>query len=241
MIWRGIHLSYKIEPMTTLTGWANDDAVIAKAMELASTLGDDPNHTVAAAAMDLNGNIYVGVNNHHFNGGPCAELVVLGMAAGAHAGRLATMVAVGDGGRGVISPCGRCRQVMLDQHPDICVLVPGEDGIRSVSVRELLPYSYVQPDEDPARFVRFSRRYLDDIRAGRKTRTIRWRDPVPLGPTTFVFEDAEHLGFVTMPGVIDDVHPIRLSDLDTEYQGGLRAHYPDMPADPQLTEVRFHI
>lgn len=140
------------------------------------------------------------MNNHHFNGGPCAELVVLGVAASAHAGRLATMVAVGDGGRGVISPCGRCRQVMLDQHPDIGVLVPLEDGIQSVSVRELLPFSYVQPDEDPDRFVRFSRRYLDDIASGRKTSTIRYQDPIPLGETTFVFEDGEHLGFVTMAG-----------------------------------------
>ena len=148
---------------------------------------------------------------------------------------------VGDGGRGVISPCGRCRQVMLDQHPDICVLVPNDDQIRSISVRELLPYSYAQPDEDPDRFVRFSRRYLDDVLAGRKTRTIRYRDPVPLGLTTFVFEDGEHLGFVTMSGVVDDVRPIRMSDLDSDYQEGLRGHYPDMPADPQLTEVRFHI
>lgn len=38
------------------------------------------------AALGLNGNIYTGVNNHHFNGGPCAELVVLGVAASAHAG-----------------------------------------------------------------------------------------------------------------------------------------------------------
>jgi len=196
---------------------------------------------VAAAALGLNGNIYTGVNNHHFNGGPCAELVVLGVAASAHAGNLATMVAVGDGGRGVISPCGRCRQVMLDQLHDICVLVPLEDGIQSVSVRELLPFSYVQPDEDPDRFVRFSRRYLDDIASGRKTSTIRYRNPIPLGETTFVFEDAVHLGFVTMPGAIDSVSPVRLADLDPSYQQWLRGHYPDMPTDPPLTEVRFHI
>lgn len=227
--------------MTTLTGWANDDAVIAAATELAARLGDDPNHSIAAAAMDLNGNIYAGVNNHHFTGGPCAELVVLGMAASAHAGPLATMVAVGGGGARVISPCGRCRQVMLDQHPDICVLVPDVEGIRSVAVRELLPYSFVHPDENPDRFVRFSRRYLDDVLSGRKTSTIRYRDPVPLGQSTFVFEDGEHLGFVTMRGFIEALAPIRLSDLDPAYQEGLRGHYPDMPADPQLTEVRFRV
>ena len=37
--------------MIALTGWANDDAVIVAATELAATLGDDPNHTVAAAAL----------------------------------------------------------------------------------------------------------------------------------------------------------------------------------------------
>jgi cytidine deaminase len=126
--------------MIALTGWANDDAVIVAATELAATLGDDPNHTVAAAALGLNGNIYTGVNNHHFNGGPCAELVVLGVAASAHAGGLATIVAVGDGGRRVISPCGRCRHVMLDQHPDICVLAPLEDGIQSARYASSCPF-----------------------------------------------------------------------------------------------------
>lgn len=28
------------------------------------------------------------------------------------------MVPVGDGDHGVIAPCGRCRQVLLNQHPD---------------------------------------------------------------------------------------------------------------------------
>lgn len=97
--------------MESSTGWANDDALIAAATELAATLGEDPNHSVAAAAMDLRGSIYAGVNNRHFNGGPCAELVVLGWLA--HAGPLATMVAVGDGDRSVISPCGRCYSISI--------------------------------------------------------------------------------------------------------------------------------
>ncbi|MDO5676451.1 MAG: hypothetical protein Q4G35_02960 [Propionibacteriaceae bacterium] len=227
--------------MTTPTGWANDDAVIAAATELAATLGDDPNHTVAAAAMDLQGNILAGVNNHHFNGGPCAELVVLGMAASAHAGPVVTMVAVGDGGRGVIAPCGRCRQVLLDQHPDCCVLVPSRGGIESVPVAQLLPYSYVQPDGNPRRFFRFSSRYYDDVASGRKTQTVRYRETVPLGPTTFVFEDGEHRGFRVLPGVIDSCTSIRLADLDDEYQAGLRSHYPDLPAGALLEDVRFHV
>ncbi len=225
----------------TTTNWANDDAVIAAATRLATALGDDPNHTVAAAAMDLSGTIHAAVNNHHFTGGPCAELVVLGLAAAAHAGPLATMVAVGDGGRGVIAPCGRCRQIILDQHPDCCILVPSNDTVVSVPVAQLLPYTYRFPDSTAERFVRFNARYYDDVASGRKTQTVRFLDPVPFGPTTFVFEDGEHHGFKTMPGTIDSVTPINLTDLDPDYQAGLRSHYPHMPHDAQLDDVRFHI
>lgn len=227
--------------MTAPTGWANDDAVIDAASRLAASLGSDPNHTVAAAAMDLHGNIFAGVNNHHFTGGPCAELVVLGMTASAQAAPLATIVAVGDGGRGVIPPCGRCRQVLLDQHPDCHVLVPTETGIRSVPIAQLLPYSYRQPDENPRRFIRFNTRYYESIRAGEKTHTIRYRDPAPLGPITLAFEDGENVGFTLLPGVIDGSTRIRLSDLDQEYQEGLRGHYPDLPDDAELDDIRFHL
>ncbi|WP_076464060.1 cytidine deaminase family protein [Actinomyces mediterranea] len=230
--------------MASPTGWANNDAIIAAATELAATLGKDPNHTVAAAAMDLHGTIHAGVNNYHFNGGPCAELVVLGMAASAHVGPIATMVAVGDGGRGVIPPCGRCRQVLLDQHPDCRVLVPGDagnGGIESVPICSLLPYSYLQPDEDARRFLRIDRRQLDEALAGRGARLLRPHDPVTCGPTTLVLEDAERRGFDTVPGVIDSVTPILLSEVDPRNQADLRSLYPGIASDARLNDIRFHI
>src|SRR5690606_24277356 len=100
--------------------------VIAAAKELVRSLGPDANRTVAAAAMDTSGRIHTGVNVHHFTGGPCAELVVIGAAAAANAGPLVTIAAVGDRNRGVLAPCGRCRQVLLDLHPDALVVVPDE-------------------------------------------------------------------------------------------------------------------
>ena len=48
-------------------------SVIAAAEHKAARLGSDPNHTVAAAAMDAAGTIHTGVNAHHFTGGPCAN------------------------------------------------------------------------------------------------------------------------------------------------------------------------
>ncbi|OUE20569.1 Blasticidin-S deaminase [Clavibacter michiganensis] len=120
--------------------------LIDAAEALARTLGADPDHTMAAAALDAAGRIHVGVNVLHFTGGPCAELVALGAAAAANAGPLVAMAAVGDGGRGIAPPCGRCRQVMLDLQPGIRVAVPGADGPEIVAIRDLLPVSYARPD-----------------------------------------------------------------------------------------------
>lgn len=64
----------------------SEQRVVDAAEQLAARLGDDPNHTVAAA-MDVTGTIHTTVNVYHFAGGPCAELVVLGAAAAAGAGR----------------------------------------------------------------------------------------------------------------------------------------------------------
>lgn len=80
-------------------------------------IGSDPNHTVAAAAMDAAGRIRSAVNVDHFTGGPCAELVVMGAAAAAGAGPILTTAAVGDHGRGLISPCRGWRQPLHDFHP----------------------------------------------------------------------------------------------------------------------------
>lgn len=122
-----------------------ESRLVAAAQEVAGSLRADDVHTVAAAAMDDAGRIYTGVNVAHFTGGPCAELVVLGTAAAAGAGPLTTIVAVGDGGRGVLAPCGRCRQVLLDLHPEILAIVPTDAGPVAKPVRDLLPFGYGAP------------------------------------------------------------------------------------------------
>ncbi|WP_329385934.1 cytidine deaminase family protein [Streptomyces sp. NBC_01716] len=118
---------------------------------VARAKGDD--HTVACAARDRDGRIVTGLNVYHFTGGPCAELVTIGAAAAVGAYDLVTVVAVGrDGsdGRSVLPPCGRCRQVLLDYFPRVDVIVPTKDGLRTVPVRELLPYAYEVARNNPA-------------------------------------------------------------------------------------------
>lgn len=83
--------------------------------------------------------MYGGVNLFHFTGGPCAELAALGHARAEGARELTTIVAVGNAGRGPVGPCGRDRQVLLDYHPRIRVLLPTTDGVRSVRIVDLMP------------------------------------------------------------------------------------------------------
>ena len=69
-------------------------------------------------------------------------------------------MAVGDRDRGVVPPCGRCRQALLDYFPTLKVIV----GTRTVPITDLLPETYVWADHqlDPeqsttAQLVRGSR------------------------------------------------------------------------------------
>lgn len=123
-----------------------DHELVQAAVDVARARCRGENHTVAAAARVRDGRIVTGVNAYHFTGGPCAELVVVGAAAGQGAYELETMVAVGDRERGVVPPCGRCRQVLLDYFPELKVIVGTDDRLRTVRIAELLPESYVWAD-----------------------------------------------------------------------------------------------
>ena len=225
--------------------------VLEAALRQAAQLTGDANHTVAAAAMDTAGHIYTAVNDYHFTGGPCAELVVLGLAASSGAGPLMTMVAVGDGGRGILAPCGRCRQVMLDQQPGCNVIVPTENGPDSVPVRQLLPYSYDLPGAHPERVIRFNPRYFENVLAGRKAATTRFNDPCHVGPAWLVFEFDDE--YKRLPGVVDSIQTKRfdeITDSDAQLEGGmvaddlrigLRGHYPDIRDDSLVDVVCFHV
>ncbi|MEV8431053.1 cytidine deaminase [Streptomyces chartreusis] len=123
-----------------------DHELIQAAADVARTRCRGDNHTMAAAARAQDGRIITAVNAYHFTGGPCAELVLIGAAAAQGAYDLDTIVAVGDRDRGVVPPCGRCRQVLLDYFPAVHVIVGEGDGARAVPIAELLPEGYVWAD-----------------------------------------------------------------------------------------------
>ncbi|MEU2181438.1 cytidine deaminase [Streptomyces thermolilacinus] len=123
-----------------------DQELVEAAAQVARTRCRGDNHTVAAAARARDGRIVTAVNAYHFTGGPCAELVVIGAAAAQGAYALDTIVAVGDRERGIIPPCGRCRQALLDYFPSIRVILGRGEEVRAVPVAELLPETYVWAD-----------------------------------------------------------------------------------------------
>jgi cytidine deaminase len=120
-----------------------DHELVQAATDVARARCRGDNHSVAAAGRAPDGRIVTAVNAYHFTGGPCAELVLIGAAAGQSVYELDTVVAVGDRERGVIPPCGRCRQVLLDYFPGASVIVRKGENLRTVAVAELLPESYV--------------------------------------------------------------------------------------------------
>lgn len=123
-----------------------DHELIRAAAHVARTRCRGDNHTMAAAARAHDGRIITAVNAYHFTGGPCAELVLVGAAAAQGAYELDTIVAVGDRDRGVVPPCGRCRQVLLDYFPTLEVIVGDGERVRTVLIADLLPESYVWAD-----------------------------------------------------------------------------------------------
>ncbi|MCU7826683.1 cytidine deaminase [Kitasatospora sp. DSM 101779] len=123
-----------------------DRELVEAAAHVARTRCRGDNHTMAAAARARDGRIVTAVNAYHFTGGPCAELVLIGTAAAQGVYELETIVAVGDRDRGVVPPCGRCRQVLLDYFPGIEVIVGSGDRVRAVPVADLLPETYVWAD-----------------------------------------------------------------------------------------------
>lgn len=224
-------------------------ALIEDARSVLRTHGDGDVHTVAAAVLDEAGRTHVGLNLYHFTGGPCAELVALAVAraAGARAPRL--IVAVGDAGRGVLAPCGRDRQVLADYFPEIQAVVPTAEGPRAVQIGDLLPHTY-QWQTQQAQRVRFRASHLSAVRDGSKRVTMRFNDPVQVGPALLVFESDDE---ASIPGYITSTvaKPVgSITDDEAREDGfasaadvltGLRDYYPELRSGDEIVIVRFEV
>lgn len=90
------------------------------------------NHTVGAAVRCTNGNVYTGVNVYS-NHGACAEIIALGTAISRGERDFECIVAVGgDHSDMIYSPCGNCRQFILEYAPDCEIIVSTEEGVKKI-------------------------------------------------------------------------------------------------------------
>ncbi len=103
-------------------------------------------HSVGAALRGTSGRVFAAVNLDATVGRAaiCAEAIALGEAV--MAGETVTLVAAvrhprpdEAGGPALVSPCGLCRELLLDYAPEAEVLVPGQGR---VALRALLPSPY---------------------------------------------------------------------------------------------------
>jgi len=108
-------------------------------------------HTVGAALRSRDGRIWTGVHLGATVGrlSICAEAVALGRVVMDGDGTIECAVAVrhpkpDESVReiAVVSPCGACRENLLDFDAEAMVIVPTPEGLRRVPVRSLLPVPY---------------------------------------------------------------------------------------------------
>lgn len=97
------------------------------------------NYAVGAAVLTEDGEVFLGCNveNAAYPSTICAERVALTAAVAQGKRRFAAMAVVTRNGG---SPCGACRQVMIELGPDMVVYIADETGAyRTTTVRALLP------------------------------------------------------------------------------------------------------
>lgn len=113
---------------------------------------------VGAAVLLANGQIVEGSNqeNGAYPSGLCAERVAMFAAATLHPGQPIKMLAIsashnGEAVASPVSPCGGCRQVMVEyiaKHgASFLVLMVGASRIVKIDAEALIPFSFTNADE----------------------------------------------------------------------------------------------
>lgn len=221
------------------------------AVRHAVATSDGGDHTVAAALLTGSGEIVLGLNAHHFLGGPCGEITALANHAATRPDDPIRAIAAAYGPTaGIVAPCGRCRQVLFDRDPGIVSVVRNANGLTAVPVRELLPHAFDWRTLGAPQRVYLWEGYEQAILDGRKQQTIRVDDPFRAGPAELVFEHEDGTS-LSLAAEITDVRTTTraaLTDDDARADGfddladlhaALDRHYPGLTADDEVDIVRF--
>jgi cytidine deaminase len=107
-------------------------------------------HTVGAAVRAGSGRVYTGVNVEACGYGPCAEPVAVGAAFSNGERDIEAIVAVCRRGETypVLSPCGNCRQLLVDYSPEATVILEVDGEVVKARALDLLPGAYLSRFDD---------------------------------------------------------------------------------------------
>jgi cytidine deaminase len=124
-----------------------DFELIEAAKETADRLHVDDVHEVAAALRTKSKKIFTGIHIDASVGyaDVCGEIAAICCAVSQGFREFETIVAVWGDGKGthrLLSPCGRCREVISDFSKDTWVIVGSIDHPYKVKVSELLPLKF---------------------------------------------------------------------------------------------------
>jgi len=127
-----------------------DELVLVAKKLIRERYQKEGHHTVVAAALQTkSGKLFTSVNagTNQPSIATCAEIIAIGMAnTDDPKMEIDLIVAVRDKDPYVISPCGKCREYILDYGPKAKVIVPADNkkGYEVVRASDLLPNKYAK-------------------------------------------------------------------------------------------------
>jgi cytidine deaminase len=131
------------EDSAALAADDQDQELLDAAIQALERVYAPERHTVGCALRTVSGKIYVGVNIKACGYGPCAETIAIGNAFTVGDHQLSAIVAVkrSDDGKGykIVSPCGNCRQLIVDYAPDTAIIYADGTEVRKARAVTLLP------------------------------------------------------------------------------------------------------
>jgi cytidine deaminase len=138
----------------------DDEKLIESARTAIAKLYKENRHHIGSALRTKGGRIYTAVHLDTYVGraSVCAEAVALGRALADGESEIEAIVSVrhprpaeSDRTIRIVSPCGICREMLVDFAQGSRVIVPSENGPVAVDVGELLPRKYAVPKSRPDR------------------------------------------------------------------------------------------
>jgi cytidine deaminase len=123
---------------------SDHEALLSAARDVRERAYAPYSHFAVGAALDTgDGHVFVGCNveNASYGLGICAERSAVSAAIAAGYRNFAAIAIAGAEGA-VTSPCGACRQVLVEFNPDMTVVFTTPHGPVVTTAAELLPHSF---------------------------------------------------------------------------------------------------